>query len=279
MAIQGLTITEWPGLTDTEGDSLMSMLGNLTASAVSEQSVGFWQMALGQAGNNAIALMALTVSTVIGVFVYRSTEGRERRIEKSSAYLQLEMHSSEAFRYEAEHAAAMKPARELQKPANWAEVEDKAADRTRHFYFQCLNLFEVCANFRRNNVIQRQVFASWVAWFYDILSGWYFREIWDAELRSNYTRDVRNIFDVGIHIFRTEEDPDVRERRFYEAVAYLIGDCDMVAGWLDEMAFVPVWPPSAPPRWRLPKWMVIKWRRPRWLAPAPHIAYRPKTND
>jgi hypothetical protein len=36
-----------------------------------------------------------------------------------------------------------------------------------------------------------------MAWFYDTLDDWYFREMW-IETRGNYTDDVRDIFDLGV---------------------------------------------------------------------------------
>lgn len=201
----------------------------------------------GQSVNNAIALVAAAIalcSVGVAIFVYWRTEQRERRIEKSSAYLELEVNSSEAFRYQAQHAAVMERLRRWERPDVVPLAESEAWETTLNYYFQCLNLFEVCANFRRNKIIQPQVFASWVAWFFDLLKDWYFRSIWDSELRSNYTRDVRNIFDLGTDIFREHPEPEVREREFYKAVAYLMGGCPTIANWLDEIAEAPVWPPQ-----------------------------------
>lgn len=202
----------------------------------------------GQSVNNAIALAAAGIALLsvgVAVFVYWRTEQRERRIEKSSAYLDLEVNSSEAFRYQAQHSAVMAPLREWDRPATVPLKTSAAWETTLNYYFQCLNLFEVCANFRRNRIIQPQVFASWVAWFFDLLKDWYFRSIWDSELRSNYTRDVRNIFDVGTAIFREHSDPETREREFYQAVAYLMGGCRTIANWQDQIGEVPVWPRPA----------------------------------
>ena len=92
-------------------------------------------------------------------------------------------------------------------PVQAAAPDDDAWETTQNYYFQCLNLFEVCANFRRQGVIKPAVFASWVAWCEDIAKDWYFQSIWWSELRGNYTRDVRDIFDIGVGIFTRETDP------------------------------------------------------------------------
>lgn len=207
-----------------------------------------------QGGNNLIALAAILASASVAIFVYWRTEGRERRIEKSSAYMDLEVHSSEAFRYQAENARTMAPFRQVDRPERLPPKDHDAWETTLNYYFQCLNLFEVCSNFRRNRIIADQVFASWVAWFYDLLKDWYFRSIWETELRSNYTRDVRNFFDVGVAIFEQHSDQAERERAFYAAVAHLMDDCPTIRNWLDETGQVPVWPPARPQRYT---W---KWR-------------------
>ncbi len=202
----------------------------------------------GQGVNNIIALTAALIAFVsfcVAVWVYARTERRERRIEKSTAYLDLEVHSSEAFRYQADNADTMSALRVARRPAAVPAPGDPAWETTLNYYFLCLNLFEVCANFRRNSIVRAEVFASWVAWFHDILSDWYFQSIWRSELRNNYTRDVRNIFDVGVEIFERETDLVRREREFYLAVAYLIGGCHVVESWLDELSTGPIWPPSS----------------------------------
>lgn len=204
----------------------------------------------GQSVNNMIALSAAAIALLsvgVAIFVYWRTEQRERRIEKSSAYLDLEVHSSEAFQYQAQNDTLMKPMRQLKRPLEAPDPKSEAWETTLNYYFMCLNLFEVCANFRRNRIVQPAVFANWVAWFYDILKDWYFRSIWDTELRSNYTRDVRNIFDIGTAIFRQYPDAETREREFYQAVAYLMGNCKTIASWQDEIGAVPVWPPRRRP--------------------------------
>ncbi len=56
------------------------------------------------------------------------------------------------------------------------------------------------------------MFASWVAWFYDTLDDWYFREMW-PDFRGNYTDDVRDIFDLGIALFKAHESRPHRYRK------------------------------------------------------------------
>lgn len=199
--------------------------------------------------NNFIAMTAAIIalaSVIVAVAVYIRTERRERRVEKSAAYLNLEVQSSETFRYQAENALVMARFQLPERPVDVPGPEHAGWETTRNFYFQCLNLFEVCSNFRRHRIVGPEVFASWVNWFHEILEDWYFRSIWRSELRANYTLDVRNIFDAGVEIYERESDPARREREFFSAVAYLVGGCRVVGEWLDHLETVPV----IPSNWR-----------------------------
>lgn len=198
-----------------------------------------------------IAFMAFLVSFLSN----RTTRKDSLRVEKSNAYLQLEVASSDVFRYEAEKSGTIEAFRKTQvSDAEKAEAEDDKAGAAvaYNLYFQTLNLFEVCTRFRRQDVIEHEVFASWVAWFYDTLDDWYFRDQWD-DLRTNYKRDVRDIFDMGVAIFGKDrmgesdspEVDDARKAAFYDLVARQM-QCSEIAGWLDKVAIAtteaPPWP-------------------------------------
>lgn len=197
-----------------------------------------------QAAENLLAGSALVfslLSLLISILAYR----RENRVEKSAAYLQLEMNSSEVFKYEAEFAPVMAPLRLPRRPKALPRGDAlcEAREAARNLYFQSLNLFEVCARFRKQDVIAPEVFASWVAWFHDLLEGWHFRETW-PEIRCNYTPDVRDIFDVGCAIFAAEQAPDARRAAFYAAVGDIM-KCDRIGSWLDDLETVKTWSPAA----------------------------------
>jgi hypothetical protein len=199
-------------------------------------------------GRDASAIsLVLALIVVLGFLLTWLRDRRSIRVEKSAAYLQLETQSSEAFRYAAGHGQEMKPFEPRVAPKPRLNRESKGAEITRQYYFQCLNLFEVCSNFRRKGVIEKEVYASWVAWFHELLDQWYFRELWQAEMRDNYTPDVRAIFDLGVAIYaqhaKAGED-DLRKREFYKAVSHLLGGCSVIDTWLDRLDEVPEWPPA-----------------------------------
>jgi hypothetical protein len=185
---------------------------------MTEGPAGFVQAMMDQPGNNLITGLALTVSLAALVYTH-ATNRRESRVEKSSAYLDLETTSSEIFRYQAEKFIAMKPARSWDgRASSWPPDSEEAAELAEQFYYQCLNLFEVASNFRKKEIVNHGVFASWVAWFYELLEEAYFRKTWTV-IRTNYTDDVRNIFDAGLLIFASGLAEPLRCRAFYEAVA------------------------------------------------------------
>lgn len=205
-----------------------------------------------QLAANWIAIVALVLSVVAAAYSWwasretakleRHVAERDDRVEKSTAYLELEVHSSEAFRFAAEHAEAMRPYESTDKPVRLPKRDRKDAATTRQYYYQCLNLFEVCSNFRRNGVVDEYVYASWVAWFHEVLDQWYFRELWASEFRDNYTPDVRHMFDIGLQIYALHYDAETRRREFYHAVCHVLGGCSVIATWFDDLEHVPQWP-------------------------------------
>ncbi len=182
-----------------------------------------------------IAFGALIVGLLTGLItsmLSMRANQREARAEMSTAYLGLETHSSAIFQFEAENAEAMEPYRLPKKPMRLPKG-GAGQKVTEQLYFQSLNLFEVAANFRKQGIVDHTVFASWVAWFYELNSDWYFREIWD-DIRANYTPDVRSIFDAGMLVFDAPDLSDEeRLRAFYFGVSNALGGCAVVETWLE----------------------------------------------
>lgn len=216
-----------------------------------------------------IAIISATVALLAFLAAYWfSRRAREDglRVEKSTAYLSLEMASSEVFKYEAEMDEKLAPYRAVYASATARKRLSGQSDAKTAYnlYFQTLNLFEVCARFRRQEIIEHQVFASWVAWFYDTLDDWYFRAMWH-DLRCNYTDDVRDIFDLGTVIFArhgekaptgsdAEEARDhARKAEFYAAVAAHM-QCKEIAEWLGKTRRKAIAPP--PLRGPVARWLI-----------------------
>ncbi|RPF72518.1 GNAT family N-acetyltransferase [Aurantiacibacter spongiae] len=182
-----------------------------------------------------IASVALLLSVLSFGFTYwldRRGHHREDRIEKSSAYLGLELASIEVFKYKAEHWDALEwgetGINPLDKPAAQSREEADA------FFYQCLNLFEVASRFRKDGVIQPEIYASWVAWFYETLEYGYFRERWAAEYRDNYTTETRDIFDAGCALNWSGGSENLRREKFYATTGQIVG-CEEIARWRGEV--------------------------------------------
>lgn len=190
---------------------------------------------------DAIAIASALIALAAFVVAFRGAKVSRAdtlRVEKSNAYLALEIASSEVFKYEADKSEVLAPYREVRASDGEREAlhaDRKAALTAYNLYFQTLNLFEVCARFRRQDIIEHGVFASWVAWFYDTLDDWYFRDQWH-DLRTNYTDDVRDIFDLGMKVFEKYGDHDepnidaARKKLFYAWVGQHM-QCTEIETW------------------------------------------------
>lgn len=170
---------------------------------------------------------------------YGRTEARELSLKTMSVYMELEVNSSKIFEYTAErsHLMAYFRATEPDPGLRPSTTDyDKCAETTLNLYFQSLNLFEVCAHMYRHDLFPRDVFGSWIAWFYEVLDDWYFQEQW-PQIRENYTQDVRAIFDIGTDIFRYALDDEDRLRAFYDGVATAmaprVAEQIEIGDWLD----------------------------------------------
>lgn len=176
-------------------------LGQFMASGGSENTAANWISFWGW----VVAILTLALS----LFTFGRQSARERRVELQENYLRLELESNEFFRFEAEHGGKLGPYRAAVEPKNFgkdnagAPLEDMA-DRdaiATNFFLQQLNLFEIAARFRRDNVFAPHIFGSWVIWYYDVTRSWWFREKWVKEYSDNYTEDLYHIFTPMARLF------------------------------------------------------------------------------
>jgi hypothetical protein len=167
---------------------------------------------------------------VFAVVTFTIQNRRELTVQKIELYHRLESASIELFKFEAAHGAILAPFLELKRNAGAAPSED-ALRVKRKFYEQTMNLFEMAARFRKKNIIEPEVYGSWVIWYYDTLCQWSFRDEW-PDLRQNYTPEPRAIFDRFVMEFDESEDDAKRKRRFFNHVAE-VTSCPIIRRWLD----------------------------------------------
>ncbi|MEM6625279.1 MAG: hypothetical protein AAF719_01115 [Pseudomonadota bacterium] len=176
---------------------------------------------------DTVALIGIFFTLVIFYFQQR----RAARVEKQQNYLKLELASIELFRFEAENASLVETYDALVAPDPY--LADAVTEREAStFYFMTLNLFEISIRMRYDYTIDPDVFGSWVAWYYDTLTSWYFRREW-PEFRRNYTPQLRAVFDPFAETFDPNENDDARRKRFFKHVGELL-NCPIVKKWLED---------------------------------------------
>ncbi|WP_325489510.1 hypothetical protein [Sphingomonas sp.] len=229
--------------------------------------------------------------TIIWAVRQLLAEGRQRREAQSIAdaqreeadrkaldarkveiYQRLEIESNRVFEFEARHAKLVPTMKRRLAPVGRFDdladlVRNEHGERidprqiamiARKYYEMNCNLFEIAARLRKLDLIDADVFGSWVAWYFDTCTEWGFRALW-GDLRDNYTPNLREIFDPlcialidGWDVahaqarltLRTDGDlPDVTEEEverrrgdFYALIGSpAVFDCPTIAGWLAEV--------------------------------------------
>jgi hypothetical protein len=174
------------------------------------------------------------IGLAVGIVTFAIQNRRELAVQKIELYHRLETGSIELFKFEATNVARLKPFQDLTRDvAATQALDDEDAFIKRKFYEQTMNLFEMAARFRKKNIIEPEIYGSWVIWYYDTLAQWGFREEW-PDLRQNYTVEIRAVFDKPVAEFNAGEDDAVRKRRFFKHVGDLI-NCDKVRKLLDTL--------------------------------------------
>ncbi|MBR0553283.1 hypothetical protein [Stakelama marina] len=131
-------------------------------------------------------------------------------------YQRLEIESNAVFKFEAEHSDIL-PFFKTHLAPGRAEYERRAREgddflTARKYYENCCNLFEISARLRQKDIVDPEVFASWVAWYFDTLLEWGFRALWH-DLRDNYTPQLRMVFDKFVNELIRDWDAPHDSRR------------------------------------------------------------------
>lgn len=175
-----------------------------------------------------VTAIATLAGLVVTILVFLVKLQRDQEVRRQEAYLQLELASNEAFRFEALYSSHLTPFLGLQPdraPLPPSALIDSHLS-------QVLNLFEIAARYRRIGFIDGEVFGSWVAWYHDLLCAWYFRHRW-PHIREHYTHELRAVFDEPVARFEAAEPASQRKHAFYRHVAGKFA-CRDTARWLDE---------------------------------------------
>lgn len=185
-----------------------------------------------------IQVLSLFVAVITFLVAHLLSSARDRRTANWENYQRLELASIDLFRFEADHLEIVR--------ALW---EDRAAQPARdtaewtvfmNYVCQHLNLFEMALRFRREKIVPPEVFGSWVIWFLTLARAPGFRLVWE-DLKCDYTRELREIFNEAMIIVDEMGDEDAVRRHFFAFVGETIG-CDVIRQWQshleDELTYV-----------------------------------------
>ena len=231
-----------------------------------------------------LAVNAFVLFLGLASFVYQTRQNRKvqkTQIENQQIeiYQRLEMQSSSVFAFEAENKqvvalfksnlAPLEMPRTFGAPSAGIDLGEAQLTARKYYEISC-NLFEVASRLRRRDIVDHEVFASWIAWFFDTATEWGFRALWH-DMRDNYTPDLRDVFDdIVDELIRDWDiphaagqfgafdvegiDPGARKsaadlavsdaalgalrQRFYTRLAKVF-DCPAIGSWLTASAATP----------------------------------------
>ena len=159
---------------------------------------------------NAGALGINALVFALGFISFRHQSVESRKVQKKALenqkieiYQTLEIQSNAVFEFEAANSAVLAafkshlaPTGVFTTPGMFGPDADPCEAKlvARKYYEITCNLFEVSSRLRRREIVDHEVFGSWVAWFFDTATEWGFRAAWH-DLRDNYTSDLRLVFD------------------------------------------------------------------------------------
>jgi hypothetical protein len=247
----------------------------LFVSWVVEQGVTF---ALAAVDSQSFAQYVATFAQVAGIIIAatmvvitnRHNAKKADNTSRQRIYQTLELESVKLFRFECDHRDLVallwfsdgKNLAEVKAIADGKPLSD--AERTRglnpteifrlkEYMFQILNLFEMACRFCKQDIVDADIFGSWVIWMWHLSRLPTFELLWPGKdgMEFNYVADLRDIMNAGIYFSgkepsawgEKEREPGalekVRLRSFYYFVAHRMFDADeqrqrdLVRGWLE----------------------------------------------
>ncbi|MBN2152089.1 MAG: hypothetical protein JW839_11620 [Candidatus Lokiarchaeota archaeon] len=183
-----------------------------------------------------------TYATVLGGFAvslisWLLQKRKETELMHRELYQQIELASIDLFRFEGENEELISYI--------WENKEIPPRDSAKYYCIteytgQILNLFEMTCRFKKQKVIEDQVFGSWVKWFFDMWFAPNFPSFWEA-MQLNYTDELQAIMACGRKVRETfnesnrpyEEMEESLLRTFYNDVG-IFTKSKVIANWLDK---------------------------------------------
>jgi len=164
----------------------------------------------------------LVAAIVTGFAVFLTW--RDRNLQRLRTYVDLEFEASRIFRVCVDRPEIITYL-EGRSDNTTLDVEERA------YWYVCqvLNTFEIMISFRARGLVSKEVFTTWVSWFYELGISKRFKDYWDEErfLRSHYKPDLQDIMDAAQKLLRerTSDYDEIRElQSFHDEVARLLND-------------------------------------------------------
>jgi ribosomal protein S18 acetylase RimI-like enzyme len=132
------------------------------------------------------------ITAIIALISFLYTSHRQRKIEKSSMYQQLELATIDLMKWESENT---KTKIKIRKGSQDISEEDNEFINTRFFY--TLNLFELCISSAKRRTLPKRVFGSWLPWIHEFTHEAAFGKIWSKN-KIHYVPECREVIDYAI---------------------------------------------------------------------------------
>jgi hypothetical protein len=141
--------------------------------------------------NFLVSLLGAITFAVIFILQLRIN----RHIAKREIYQKIEFASIDLFRFENQNSDKC-----------WRLYDDEyilPSENSKEYWevlnhvTQILNLFEMTCEFRKEQIINDEIFCTWVPWFWDISQKRTLVKLW-PDLKKNYSEELQKVIDTGI---------------------------------------------------------------------------------
>jgi hypothetical protein len=147
----------------------------------------------------------VTFLSILAFLASYLLNNRETKIlAQREIYQRLELASIELFRFESnsmDTVILLWEGDEDEYEEKLPPLDIKKEYALKEYVCQILNLFEMALRFRRDGIMEEEVFGSWIIWMCELTTRPRFRKLWetdDGSLSKNYVSLLQDIFNGGV---------------------------------------------------------------------------------
>jgi hypothetical protein len=124
---------------------------------------------------------------------------KDRKLQHRRNYLNLELEASRIFQVCVEN-----PEVPLYLKGDLSPVPNShVAERCYWFICQTLNVFEIIISFRKEEMVEDRLFATWISWFHELGTSERFADYWIGQtLCAHYKPELQQIMDEALRLRR-----------------------------------------------------------------------------